>query len=95
MVIGPVIRKYLPYVNFVVASSALCFQIFVLYPWHLALDNDFNKLKEDQSLTLAGYHQKQISRLKKIDENISNLEIRNKCVQEEQKKLDQQQMMAK
>lgn len=90
---GPVIRKYLPYVNFVVASSALCFQIFVLYPWHQELDKDFHKLKEDQNLTLAGYHQKQINRLKKIEENISNLEIRNKCVQDEQKRLDQQQKM--
>lgn len=30
--------------NFVIGSSALCFQIFVLYPWHEKLEVEFNQL---------------------------------------------------
>ncbi|KAF4417177.1 putative phosphate transport protein MIR1 [Fusarium austroafricanum] len=33
--------------NFVVASSALGFQVFVLYPWHKELDAGFDKLKKE------------------------------------------------
>ena len=32
-------------VNFAVASSALAFQVFVLYPWHNQLDDEFKALK--------------------------------------------------
>ncbi|PVI02567.1 hypothetical protein DM02DRAFT_475525, partial [Periconia macrospinosa] len=30
--------------NFVIGSSALCFQIFVLYPWHEKLEAQFNDM---------------------------------------------------
>ncbi|KAF4956881.1 hypothetical protein FGADI_3484 [Fusarium gaditjirri] len=33
--------------NFFVASSALGFQVFVLYPWHKELDEEFDKLKKE------------------------------------------------
>lgn len=33
--------------NFGVASSALCFQVFVLYPWHHQLDASFEQLKTE------------------------------------------------
>jgi hypothetical protein len=33
--------------NFVVASSALGFQVFVLYPWHEQLSEDFENLKKE------------------------------------------------
>ncbi|KAF5633158.1 phosphate transport MIR1 [Fusarium tjaetaba] len=33
--------------NFVVAGSALGFQVFVLYPWHKELDESFEKLKKE------------------------------------------------
>ncbi|CAM1500399.1 Fc.00g095610.m01.CDS01 [Cosmosporella sp. VM-42] len=33
--------------NFMVASSALAFQVFVLYPWHKALDDGFEDLKKE------------------------------------------------
>ncbi|KAF5537670.1 phosphate transport MIR1, partial [Fusarium phyllophilum] len=33
--------------NFVVAGSALGFQVFVLYPWHKELDENFEKLKKE------------------------------------------------
>ncbi|KUJ15911.1 uncharacterized protein LY89DRAFT_647957 [Mollisia scopiformis] len=33
--------------NFVIASSALAFQVFVLYPWHQRLDEDLESLKKE------------------------------------------------
>ncbi|EGY21360.1 uncharacterized protein VDAG_02884 [Verticillium dahliae VdLs.17] len=33
--------------NFAVASSALGFQVFVLYPWHEQLQRDFEDLKKE------------------------------------------------
>jgi transcription termination factor NusB len=72
--VGTLIRRVIPYVNFFVASSALCFQFFVLYPWHLELDNDFRKMQEDQHVTLEEYHQKKIKRLEEIEKNILRLE---------------------
>lgn len=32
--------------NFFIATTALAFQVFVLYPWHQQLDEDFEKLKK-------------------------------------------------
>jgi len=31
--------------NFAIATSALGFQVFVLYPWHKQLDDDFEDLR--------------------------------------------------
>ena len=33
--------------NFVIGGSALVFQVFVLYPWHHKLDQDFEALKAE------------------------------------------------
>ncbi|KAG0649547.1 hypothetical protein D0Z07_3741 [Hyphodiscus hymeniophilus] len=33
--------------NFAIGTSALCFQVFVLYPWHEKLDEDFEALKKE------------------------------------------------
>ena len=33
--------------NFLVATSALGFQVGVLYPWHKQLDEDFEALKKE------------------------------------------------
>lgn len=33
--------------NFLVATSALGFQVFVLYPWHKQLDDEFKDLKRE------------------------------------------------
>lgn len=41
------ITRLISMTNFAVASSALAFQVFVLYPWHSQLQNDFNSLKEE------------------------------------------------
>lgn len=33
--------------NFAIATTALGFQVFVLYPWHQELDADFKKLQQE------------------------------------------------
>lgn len=74
MVLGPTIRKVLPYINFGVAATALGFQYFVLYPWHKELDKDFQIMKQEQNMTLEEYHQKKLQRLEEIEKNFVRLE---------------------
>ncbi|KAJ3326257.1 hypothetical protein HDV06_000133 [Boothiomyces sp. JEL0866] len=61
------IEKYLPFVNLVIASTALGFQIGVLYPWHNQLDSDFHELKAFHAQKLADYHQKKLAKLEEIE----------------------------
>jgi hypothetical protein len=39
------ITRAISLTNFLVATSALGFQVCVLYPWHKQLDDDFEALK--------------------------------------------------
>ena len=41
------ITRAISLTNFMVATSALGFQVFVLYPWHKELDNGFEDLKKE------------------------------------------------
>ncbi|KAB8254998.1 hypothetical protein BDV32DRAFT_131402 [Aspergillus pseudonomiae] len=41
------ITRSISLTNFLVASSALAFQVFVLYPWHKQLDDSFEDLKKE------------------------------------------------
>lgn len=41
--------------NFIIATSALSFQVLVLYPWHKRLDDDFETLKEEHVRTWRLY----------------------------------------
>ncbi|KAI2466092.1 mitochondrial phosphate carrier protein [Annulohypoxylon bovei var. microspora] len=42
-----IITRLISLTNFAVASSALGFQVFVLYPWHIQLDQSFEELKKE------------------------------------------------
>lgn len=42
-----VIARRFTVTNFFIATSALAFQVFVLYPWHQKLDDDFELLKRE------------------------------------------------
>lgn len=42
-----IVTRLVSLTNFVVASSALGFQVFVLYPWHKQLDESFESLKKE------------------------------------------------
>lgn len=57
--------KYLPVVNFVIATSALIFQTTVLYPWHHEIDRSHHALKEK----LDSY----LDRTNKVEEKVENL----------------------
>jgi len=39
--------KWLPVVSVCIGTFALCFQIFVLYPWHIQLSSQFADLQRD------------------------------------------------
>ncbi|KAH6650328.1 hypothetical protein F5144DRAFT_481165 [Chaetomium tenue] len=56
--------------NFLVASSALGFQVFVLYPWHKELDAGFEALKKEhlKVLEAAGDSLSERQRKKFTDE---------------------------
>jgi hypothetical protein len=66
--------RALPYVSFLVASSALLFQITFLYPWYHQLDLDFHKLKDEQSKKLEQFHDLKVERLDHIERIISKVE---------------------
>lgn len=42
-----IVTRAISLTNFLVASSALGFQVFVLYPWHTELDERFEELKKE------------------------------------------------
>ncbi|KAK6345963.1 hypothetical protein TWF730_010301 [Orbilia blumenaviensis] len=42
-----IVTRGISFTNFFVASSALAFQVFVLYPWHKKLDDEFHQLKHE------------------------------------------------
>ncbi|KAL7929249.1 hypothetical protein V8C35DRAFT_284495 [Trichoderma chlorosporum] len=46
------ITRAISLTNFMVATSALGFQVFVLYPWHKELDNGFEDLKKEHMKVL-------------------------------------------
>jgi hypothetical protein len=43
----PAVTRFISLTNFCVATSALGFQVFVLYPWHHQLQHDFEDLKTE------------------------------------------------
>ncbi|KAI0436264.1 mitochondrial phosphate carrier protein [Xylaria telfairii] len=49
----PFITRAISVTNFFVATSALGFQVCVLYPWHKQLDDDFEKLKKEHMRVLG------------------------------------------
>jgi len=49
------LTRFVSLTNFVVASSALCFQVFVLYPWHKELDHGFEELKKEHIKVLKTF----------------------------------------
>lgn len=52
------ITRLISLTNFVVASSALGFQVFVLYPWHNELDARFEDLRREHLRVLDAVRDK-------------------------------------
>ena len=64
--------------NFVIGSSALCFQIFVLYPWHEKLDEEFTELKKEHARLLQDTRENHRGELKGIREQLELINQRDK-----------------
>lgn len=72
------ITKTFSLTNFVIGSSALCFQIFVLYPWHEKLEEEFVQLKKEHATLLEEMHQNHRSELRGIREQLELANERRK-----------------
>ncbi|KAJ6104463.1 hypothetical protein N7523_010783 [Penicillium sp. IBT 18751x] len=59
--------------NFVIASSALCFQVCVLYPWHHKLDDEFKQLKAEHIRLLQESEESRLKELRGIREHLGLL----------------------
>lgn len=55
--------KALTFTNFTIATTALCFQVFDLYPWHNKLDDELKRLKEEHKKLLLQFHELKLSKL--------------------------------
>jgi hypothetical protein len=62
--------RALPYVNLAIASSALTFQVTVLYPWHEKLEADFKALQSSHEEQLRRFHALKLERLDKHEEQL-------------------------
>lgn len=56
--------------NFVIGSSALGFQIFVLYPWHEKLDEEFTELRREHARLLEDTRERHREELRGIREQL-------------------------
>ncbi|KKZ60714.1 hypothetical protein EMCG_04641 [[Emmonsia] crescens] len=59
--------------NFIIGSSALGFQVFVLYPWHNKLDKDFEDLRDAHLSMLKKGEKDRTEELKAIHERLTNI----------------------
>ncbi|KAI2868429.1 hypothetical protein CBS147320_11070 [Aspergillus niger] len=66
-----IVTRGISLTNFVVASSALAFQVFVLYPWHKQLDDGFEALKKEHIRVLKSLEHLQQERRKQIDDRVA------------------------
>jgi hypothetical protein len=65
--------KALTLTNFAIASTALGFQVFALYPWHTKLDSEFKKLKEEHRQLLLQFHELKLSKMGEIDDKLDKI----------------------
>ena len=59
--------------NFVIGTSALSFQVFVLYPWHEQLDEEFKELRTEHRRLLDETHRQHARELGRIREELEGL----------------------
>lgn len=62
--------------NFFIATTALGFQVFILYPWHKRLDDDFQELKKESLNLVRLGEEARLVELGEIKEQIRKLEMR-------------------
>jgi len=59
--------------NFVIGTSALSFQVFVLYPWHEELDAEFKELRKEHARLLDETHKRHAEELRGIRQELEAL----------------------
>jgi hypothetical protein len=64
--------------NFVIGSSALCFQVFVLYPWHHKLDVEFTDLRREHARLLEDTREGHREELQGIRDQLEKLNERKR-----------------
>jgi hypothetical protein len=69
-----VIARRFSITNFVIATSALGFQVFVLYPWHQKLDEDFEQLKQEHHERIRENEKARIGELGEIKDLLRALQ---------------------
>jgi hypothetical protein len=52
--------------NFIIASSALAFQVGILYPWHHELDREFQELRKEYRMFLDEERNERAGRLEEL-----------------------------
>jgi hypothetical protein len=65
-----IIARRFSLTNFFIATTALGFQVFVLYPWHKQLDDDFKELREESLRVLKRRDEAHLAELLEIKELI-------------------------
>ncbi|EGF77507.1 hypothetical protein BATDEDRAFT_91740 [Batrachochytrium dendrobatidis JAM81] len=68
-----IFRRGLPTLNFFIGTTALSFQFFVLYPWHMELDKEFHKLEKTHKQVLEEFHQAKMTKLNGIEHSLQEL----------------------
>ena len=68
------VNRWVPVLNFSLAVTALTFQMAVLYPWHLQLDADFERLKAEQEGKLVEFHKIKLKRMEVIESMLKDVD---------------------
>jgi len=72
-----IIARRFSLTNFFIATTALGFQVFVLYPWHKQLDDDFKELREESLRILKRRDEAHLAELLEIKELIRRSDARS------------------
>jgi hypothetical protein len=70
-----IIARRFSITNFAIATSALAFQVFVLYPWHNKLDEDFKDLKQENLRLMEEVEKHRAADLNEIKEAFTRLKL--------------------
>lgn len=68
-----IITRGISLTNFVIATSAFCFQVCVLYPWHHKLEDEFKQLKAEHLRQLLEGEENRLKELQSIREHLGLL----------------------
>jgi hypothetical protein len=70
-----IIARRFSITNFAIATSALGFQVFVLYPWHNKLDEDFKDLKQENLRLMEEVEKHRAADLREIKDAFTRLKL--------------------